>query len=292
MLRQRFSFNEKNSTTKTHPVIRRRNIGYVHSIKSLVKMLLLFISLGTTGYWIGVNLEPMVMNTNTKDVENHLDSIHNGLESSKWKTFSSSELNKYFGCKQLFKTPRPIITEKNWMYFRDLYNKHAAFRYDKDVSYKFTNETYVSPVKTVLTKDKGRGLIASRDIQKGELIFTGTNNTIVFETGHAWRSFLWYLYHASVPDYPEGFACDIKSWSWVQESLPNGKGGPVIVVDIDESSLLNQPSRNNGEVANIQCGKGENCGVNYYAKMDIKKGDEILCRYSGCSEATWDDFGL
>ena len=78
------------------------------------------------------------------------------------------------------------------MYFRDLYNKHAAFRNEKDVSYKFTNETYVSPVKTVLTKDKGRGLIASSDIQKGELIFTGTNKTIVFETGHAWRSFLWY----------------------------------------------------------------------------------------------------
>ena len=76
-----------------------------------------------------------------------------------------------------------------------------------------------------------------------------------------------------------------------------GSGDMVIMVDIDASSLLNQPSR--GEHANIQCGrltsKGEKkdtCGVDYYAKKDIKKGDEILCEYSDFAHGRWDDFGL
>ena len=60
-------------------------------------------------------------------------------------------------------------------------------------------------------------------------------------------------------------------------------------------SLLNQPS--SGERANIQCGKlnqkKAECELeDYYAKVDIKKGDEILCRYSDFAEGGWYSFGL
>ena len=57
---------------------------------------------------------------------------------------------------------------------------------------------------------------------------------------------------------------------------------------------MNQPS--SGERANIQCGKlndkNTECELDYYAKVDIKKGDEILCRYSDFAEGGWDSFGL
>jgi len=227
--------------------------------------------------------------------------VQNGLETRNWSTFTSSQLKRYFGCSKLFKTPRPIITKRNWIYFRDLYNQFLEENLhidngngNVDGTYKVTEKVATHPVEGTFTIDKGRGLIASRNIKRGELIFTGTNNTIVFETGHAWRKFLWYLYHAPpTPDpYPEGFACDIKSWSWIQY-MPNQQG-LKIMVDIDESSLLNQPS--SGERANIQCGKlndkNAECELDYYARKDIKKGDEILCRYSDFAEGGWDIFGL
>jgi len=228
--------------------------------------------------------------------------VQNGLETRNWSTFTSSQLKRYFGCSKLFKTPRPIITKRNWIYFRDLYNQFLEENLHIDGSgnvvdrtYKVTEKVATHPVEGTFTTTKGRGLIASRDIKRGELIFTGTNNTIVFDTGHAWRKFLWYLYHAPpTPDpYPEGFACDIRSWSWIQY-MPNQQG-LKIMVDIDESSLLNQPS--SGERANIQCGKLDDkknaeCELDYYAKVDIKKGDEILCRYSDFAEGGWDSFGL
>jgi len=166
---------------------------------------------------------------------------------------------------------------------------------NKDTSHKISEKVANYPVEGAITKDKGRGLIASRDIERGELIFTGTNNTIIFDTGHSWRKFLWHLYHAPpTPDlYPEGFACDIQAWSWIQ--AVSNEMGLKIVVDIDESSLLNQPAI--GEVANIQCGELDDedaeCGMDYYAIKDIKQGDEISCKYSDFLEPdSWKSFEL
>ena len=231
--------------------------------------------------------------------ENLKPPVHNGLKTSEWEKFDSYELKQYFGCNQLFKTPRPLITKRNWVYFRDLYNQYVKQEQSTinnvDTTHQVSAESSNFPVLGAFTTDKGRGLVASRDIKRGELIFTGTNNTIVFDTGHSWRKFLWYLYHAPpTPDhYPEGFACDIRAWSWIQ-ALPNEKGSKI-VVDIDESSLLNQPSK--GERANIQCGKLDDknaeCELDYYARVDIKKGDEILCRYSDfAAQGGWQSFGL
>lgn len=220
-----------------------------------------------------------------------------GLDPAKWETFKFNDLRQYFGCTQLFEKPRPVISQGNWRYFRDLYNQHIESYVPNadggDTSYKLGKVPFEMKVEGALTEDKGRGIIASRDIAKDEMIFTGTNNTIVFRTGHSWRKLLWHLYHAPSSDgYEEGFACDVLAWSWNQRVPGNDKGPVRILVDIDESSLLNQPSV--GEEANIQCGKGENpkCGVDYYALEDIKKGDEILCEYSDFSSPSWHKMGL
>ena len=57
------------------------------------------------------------------------------------------------------------------------------------------------------------------------------------------------------------------------------------------------PSSSKGERANIQCGKLDDknaeCELDYYARVDIKKGDEILCRYSDfAAQGGWQSFGL
>lgn len=221
-----------------------------------------------------------------------------GLDPRDEQSFDHHKLWRYFGCRELFSKAREDISADHWRYFRDLYNDYVAKQ--KPKTYKVSNrQDHINPVGQNVTPDKGRGLVASRDIKRGELIFTGTNNTIAFETGDAWRNFVLHLYYSPPPPtggYEDGFACDIKSWSWIQE-WPMGSGEMVIMVDIDASSLLNQPS--DGEYANIQCGrltgKGEKkdtCGVDYYAKEDIKKGDEILCNYADFAHGGWEDFGL
>lgn len=222
-----------------------------------------------------------------------------GLNPSDEQVFDRTELKYYFGCHELFDTPRPVITDSEWHNFRDLYDEFVTKEYTHNPqaypngpeTYKVGKPWHDSPVYGNTTPDKGRGLAASRDIAKGELIFTGTNNTLVFETGPAWRKFLLHLFYAPPPDgvYTEGFACDVRAWSWNQQ----WDGKTVIMVDLDTSSLLNSPS--SGETNNIQCGRldgdGE-CGVDYYATRDIKKDEEILCHYSDFTSRKWHSFGL
>ena len=274
--------------------------------KKMVQLAFLLLVIVVGLYYFGFNGNSEIVNEENKVTQSPISSsrnlkppVHNGLKTSEWEIFDASELKRYFGCKQLFKTPRPLITKRIWAYFRELYNQYVkqeqSIVNNVDSTHQVSAKSSNFPVEGAFTTDKGRGLVASRDIKRGELIFTGTNNTIVFDTGHSWRKFLWYLYHAPpTPDpYPEGFACDIRAWSWVQ-ALPNEKGSKI-VVDIDESSLLNQPST--GERANIQCGKLDDknaeCELDYYARVDIKKGDEILCRYSDFADlGSWESFGL
>jgi len=225
-----------------------------------------------------------------------------GYNPKEERIFDHGELNNYFDCHKLFEKPRVGITDDEWRYFRQLFNEYIAKEYEgkKPETYKLKeSSTHVNPVSQNITPDKGRGLIASRDIRQGELIFTGTNNTIIFTTGESWRNFLLHLYYSPPPldgGYEDGFACDILAWSWNQQ-WPPPDGEYKIMVDIDASSLLNSPSE--GEEHNIQCGEQLEddeedtvCGVDYFATRDIKKGEEILCDYSDFSHPTWDSFGL
>ena len=151
-----------------------------------------------------------------RDIEKkrRLAAKSSGLNPEDEPAFDHSELKKYFGCRELFKKAREDISVDHWRYFRDLYNEYVAKQ--KPKTYKVAERTdHNNPVDQSVTPDKGRGLIASRDIKRGELIFTGTNNTIVFETGGAWRNFLLHLYYSPPPPtggYEDGFACDINSW--------------------------------------------------------------------------------
>ena len=151
-----------------------------------------------------------------KDIEKkrRMAAKSSGLDPKDEQSFDVSELKSYFGCRKLFEKPREDITEDHWMYFRDLYKEYVAKQMPK--TYKAARRSdHVNPVDQAVTPGKGRGLVASRDIKRGELIFTGTNNTIAFETGDAWRNFLLHLYYSAPPPtggYEDGFACDIRSW--------------------------------------------------------------------------------
>ena len=149
-----------------------------------------------------------------KDIEKkrRMAAKSSGLDPKDEQSFDMFELQSYFGCGELFKKPREDITVDHWRYFRDLYNAKQMMPSTYKAAHRLD---HVNPVDQTVSPDKGRGLIASRDIKRGELIFTGTNNTIAFETGDAWRNFLLHLYYSAPPPtggYEDGFACDIRSW--------------------------------------------------------------------------------
>ena len=76
------------------------------------------------------------------------------------------QLKTYFKCDELFTTLRPIITDGQWRYFRDLYNRYEAGQGtdDGDRSYKLARVPFDSPVEGALTASKGRGLVSVRNL--------------------------------------------------------------------------------------------------------------------------------
>ncbi|KAL7525207.1 hypothetical protein ACHAXR_000903 [Thalassiosira sp. AJA248-18] len=64
------------------------------------------------------------------------------------------------------------------------------------------------PYHAKFSSGKGRGLFASRDIAKGELVHDGDVTDVIFPDAIAWRRFVFSL--------PRDFACDMTDWNWMQ----------------------------------------------------------------------------
>ncbi|KAL7463723.1 hypothetical protein ACHAXS_004080 [Conticribra weissflogii] len=214
------------------------------------------------------------------------------LDPDLWWRFSYWELHAYFSCAAAFKVSRPVYDSDKWNDLRDFYHRFAETdRKDKPLrpgegprTFQYSNDTYDPPMIPFQAGEKGRGLKAARDISKGELVFKATNNTVLFAHGHTWRKFLFAIYERYGDDEEKGevdsfTACDALVWSWVQALEEDG---PLyIIADLDNGSLMNEGRLEDGwEPPNVRCGReGEACELAYYAMVDIREGDEILCDY-------------
>mmetsp|Transcript_9471 Transcript_9471/g.20446 ORF Transcript_9471/g.20446 Transcript_9471/m.20446 type:complete len:461 (+) Transcript_9471:31-1413(+) len=222
----------------------------------------------------------------------HEAELKSSLPPDLWWQFSYWELHAYFSCAAAFKVSRPVYDAAKWNDLRDFYHQFAARDLeDKPLqegegprTFQYSEESYEPPLIPFQAGEKGRGLKASRNIAKGELVFKATNNTVVFTHGHTWRKFLFAIYERFGDDEEKGevdsfTACDTLVWSWVQALEEDG---PLyIIADLDNGSLMNEGRFEEGwEPPNVRCGKeGEECELAYYAMVDIKEGEEILCDY-------------
>eukprot|EP00984_Skeletonema_dohrnii_P022141 scaffold11256_cov80-Skeletonema_dohrnii-CCMP3373.AAC.1 len=181
--------------------------------------------------------------------------------------------------KKVTKVRPTIVRPKKWETF-DHYKMRTYFECKKafesarpwwtDEEWRIVRELYQDLLKSERAgcqivvpyqagKEKGRGLKAAKDIKKGDMIFKATNT----------------------PSY-------LPMWAWVQD-LEGGAFG--MEVDLDDCNLLNSGHRS----ANIQCGKADEIcdGSHFYARRDIKKGEEILGSYSEfVSDHSWSELGL
>jgi len=123
-----------------------------------------------------------------------------------WKRMTYFDIRKYFQCKQYArKINKPLPTEEVWQYFRKIYiaivDKDAVFNDPISPTLGYTLGRKGAPPFFAGHGTGGRGLFASRDIRKGELIHDGTKSDISFPSGMAWRDYIFSL--------PRKEACDM-----------------------------------------------------------------------------------
>mmetsp|Transcript_12002 Transcript_12002/g.18411 ORF Transcript_12002/g.18411 Transcript_12002/m.18411 type:complete len:331 (-) Transcript_12002:281-1273(-) len=195
-----------------------------------------------------------------------------------WQQWGYFGFRKNFNCDEyLNDATKPVPDMEYWDTMLEVYNRvvDPTYKFDDEVppteGYRL-NENGAQPYYAKLSPDKGRGLFASRDIQKGEIIHDGNKSDIVFPDGLSWKRFMVAL--------PRKMACDQSEWTFTQRFE---EGGPMRVASsLNIAILMNEG--NTLEEVNVQPedgnGNPSEYSVVFYAMRDIKKDEEILMDYS------------
>mmetsp|Transcript_19948 Transcript_19948/g.34322 ORF Transcript_19948/g.34322 Transcript_19948/m.34322 type:complete len:265 (-) Transcript_19948:394-1188(-) len=200
-----------------------------------------------------------------------------------WEEFGYKDIryDDHFDCKAHSRDrSQPLHTLEEWQYMRKKYNEAVE---DKVIFNDAVPPTlgYVlednspPPFYAKLSPGKGRGIFASRDIKKGELVHVGKNSAVIFPDAMAWRRFVFSL--------PRDMACNIAMWSWTQK-LPEEEEHHILV-DLNISAFFN----NGGKHSNVM--PKSTTSLNFYAAHDIKKDTELMYDYS-VYKTKWYKVGL
>lgn len=211
----------------------------------------------------------------------------NNADAKFWKNNkpASSTLKQMYDSRKCDANDVPTLYFKAWWAkFYKNWKKHGG-KGDPDFITSEAPSDFVPPTEPRDTNDgQGRGVFATRDIKKGEMIYGKTTNLAYFSNGYSFQKFLEGL--------PTNFeACDFMKFAWPQSNFgPNGES--AIVAVIDYHSVM----KDGGEAVNCGCIKGKQCMVDEYALRDIKKGEQIHCSYNyhhaGIYQEGWKEFGL
>ena len=283
-------------------------------------------------YWIADEDLPPDMITDLQSTNEDIQWeawLRRQLDPMLWDTFNYWEIYHYFACNKVLSTQRPWWSEEQYMAVRDFYHEFAAnddepfIRYITRSTYQASDEVYDMSEKAIPYQTgtvKGRGLKAARNIQQGETIFKATNNTVVFNTAHTFRKFLFAM-NDQFSD--PGMVCDILIWAWVEDV--EGEIPIAVVVDLDNGNLLNdwddgwnlgedddeaeykgdewqEEEFNEGqdeedyfdEFLNVRCHKNPTTrALDCFASRDIMEGEELLGPYADfVSDYDYPDIGL
>ena len=195
-------------------------------------------------------------------------------DKASWDDYNYTLMSQYLNCEDGddgFGRSRDIWNESSWILLREKYRDEVGIStfpiFDPHPPLWYAGHTL----------DKGRGLFASRDIRKGELMYNGTSYYAHFPDGPSWRKFF-----MTVPDMDT--RCDLMEWSWIQDLGANGTS--MIIIALDESSLMNNGEGDDDDMngymngSNIECGReGERCRDQFYASREIAAETEILGNY-------------
>lgn len=219
--------------------------------------------------------------SSSREVSSHLRRSIDGPVPQLWVwepwgyyTFMDSKL---FNCSAyLADKTKPLPTMEYWQTMLNAYNQvvDPTYKFDDVVpptqGYRL-NEDGPQPYYAKLSPGKGRGVFASRDIKKGEIVHNGTKSDVVFPNATSWKRFMFAL--------PRKMACDNAEWTFTQRYE---EGGPMrIVSSLNIAILMNEGDtleQVNVEPQNEDGNFSEYATV-LYATRDIKKDEEILMDY-------------
>ena len=200
-----------------------------------------------------------------------------------WTTMDFFDIRKYFTCKEYaHNTKKPLPTLADWQFFIDRYKKVV----DKDAN--FDNAVLPTdgydfdgmgnpPPYYARHGDRGRGLFASRDIKKGELVHDGDRSDFIFPDGMSWRRYIFSL--------PRNKACDMIDWTWTQKDKYDNEKYNIY------SSMNIAILCNGGNDKTININPNNDTSSKMYALRDIMKDEELLTDYE-MYDTVWDQVGL
>jgi hypothetical protein len=171
-----------------------------------------------------------------------------------------------YDCEGVFPNGvRPLWDKSDWAIARNLYLSQVGLNsfpvwgeldfvsgtLDQDVKRHGPLASLDTGFYQTQVVGKGRGIRASRDIKKGELVYSGQFYAF-FKDGRSYQTYMKALAARDVR-----LACDVELWSWFQDLGKENTG--LRIVDLDIGAMGNFPSK--GEQANVQCGPVlEQCG--------------------------------
>lgn len=200
-----------------------------------------------------------------------------------WENYSFQTVYDHFRCSSHSSDEnKPIPTLEHWhllrKQFKEFVDGNASFNDPIPPTEGYTLENSKrAPFYAKLSPGKGRGVFASRDIRKGELVHDGSNSDVVFPDGNSFRRFLFSL--------PRTMACDVMEWAWTQQ-FQEGEDYHICLA-INISSLMNTGDEE--EQANAL--PESSTATMFYATKDIKKDEEILTDYE-IYNTDWEAVGM
>ncbi|KAL7501743.1 hypothetical protein ACHAWX_000336 [Stephanocyclus meneghinianus] len=126
----------------------------------------------------------------------------------------------------------------------------------------------------------GRGVFASRNITKGEIIpFHSTSSVVFFDDGLLWKRY--------VVSLPREMGCDVMEWTWTQDVFVEGNIRLCVSIG-DGDSFLNDADVD--EDVNIAPTNGTS--MKFHAVRDIGMGEELIYDYEVFEPTEYERFGL
>ncbi|KAL3778129.1 hypothetical protein ACHAWO_008081 [Cyclotella atomus] len=192
----------------------------------------------------------------------------------KWKEMTFIELHDHLDCY-------PHARNQSKAYYTEEMYNHMKAKYSELTGHNFeplSNEQDVFHI--AMSEGAGRGVFASRDIKKGEIIpFDATCSVVTFTDGQLWKEYIFSL--------PRTMACDVMEWTWTQNVHSMGDIRLCLSIGDGDSYL------NNADIdEDINIAPSDLTSMKFEATRDIPKGEELIYDYDVFEPTEYSRFGL
>lgn len=283
------------------------NIMTTSKFYNIIGLLFLIMTFITTISRYRLSSDPDIAEAYTSLRRYRLGGNHSMELPTEWNDWSLSDFKHEFMCRHHFNRESfSLYTWDQWEVLRTTFNKvvaeesaAAVVDFHKDPvpptkGYSFGGISGNTPPFYADQTERGsRGLFASRNIKKGELVHDGTETDITFPSVQSFRKFMFAL-------PKKDMACDVTEWVWTQRKEEEG-GKMYIMTVFNIAIYMNDADEAGKEVNALPKKKVDTEGENkkeldhwwhkVYATKDIEKGEEILTHYAHY-DGDWDKVGL